>query len=205
MDKLLFATNNPAKLSLLKLILKSYPLEIVSLKDLHISEKSPELFDNETDNATAKSKFFLSRTGITTIADDIGLYVDALDGEPGVQFRRWNGKFQDENIDDVKWVDYLLKRLEGVTLSERTAKIKTSKVITKPNGKQYIIKVQKDIIIDTKPDWKAYVKGFPMSTLAFNKQYNKLWGLMTDVEKLEYEKYYSKELISVLHKIYKIN
>ena len=91
MKKLVFATNNAHKLSEVKDILA--PLyEIVSLAELNCFDDIPETADTLEGNALLKAQFVFEKYGFDCFADDTGLEVDALGGEPGVFSARYAGE-----------------------------------------------------------------------------------------------------------------
>jgi XTP/dITP diphosphohydrolase len=90
-DKLLFATNNIHKLREVQEIIGN-SLTIMSLKDVLIEADIPETNDTLEGNARQKAQFIFEKTGMDCFADDTGLFVDALDGRPGVYSARYAGK-----------------------------------------------------------------------------------------------------------------
>lgn len=94
MNKLVFATNNPHKLSEVRAILE--PLfKIVSLADLNCNDEIPETADTLDGNALLKARYIYDKFGLDCFADDTGLEVEALDGEPGVYSARYAGEGND--------------------------------------------------------------------------------------------------------------
>lgn len=90
MKTLLIATTNPAKLEEYRILLGAYGLAPISLREAGVDDHAPE----ETgatfaDNARLKARFYFARANMPTLADDGGLEVDALGGEPGVRSHRW--------------------------------------------------------------------------------------------------------------------
>ena len=118
MKKIVFATNNPHKLSEARHILKDR-YEVLGLADIGITEDIPETGNTLSENASLKSGFVFRETGMDCFSDDTGLEVDALDGRPGVYSARYAG----EEGDAEKNLKKLLKELEGV--DNRTARFKT--------------------------------------------------------------------------------
>jgi len=116
--KLLFATNNKHKIREISDII-SNSFTIIGLTDVNITEDIPEEADTLADNALFKARYVHDRTGMNVFADDTGLEVEALGGEPGVYSARYagEGKSFDDNINK------LLNRLEGV--EERKARFRT--------------------------------------------------------------------------------
>src|SRR5246127_2850652 len=89
MRRLLIATTNPAKLAEYRLLLRDFELELVSLAEVGIRDAPEESGATFEENAVAKARFYFARARIATLADDGGLEIDALGGEPGVRSYRW--------------------------------------------------------------------------------------------------------------------
>ena len=120
MQKLLIATQNQGKFREISEVFEGSDFELVFLGDLNLSAEG--LFeDGETfaENAYKKAKFFYDKTGFLILAEDSGIMVDALEGELGIKTRRWGAG---EMASDEEWIDYFLKRMEGVSLEKRGAK-----------------------------------------------------------------------------------
>ncbi|MFA6581955.1 MAG: non-canonical purine NTP diphosphatase [Paludibacter sp.] len=127
MNKLVFATNNPHKLSEVRAILE--PLfKIVSLADLNCNEEIPETADTLDGNALLKARYIHDKFGLDCFADDTGLEVEALGGEPGVYSARYAG----EENDSKKNMSKILRLLGNNT--NRKACFRT--VITLIQGKE---------------------------------------------------------------------
>ena len=90
MKKLLVATKNKGKFGEILNILKDGGFELVFLGDLEVDD-ADFVEDGETfeENACKKAEYFSDKLGMMTLAEDSGLLVDALEGELGVQTRRW--------------------------------------------------------------------------------------------------------------------
>lgn len=118
MKKIVFATNNLHKLSEAKALLKNI-FDIVSLKELGFEGDIPETGETLAENASQKSHFIFEQYGVDCFADDTGLEVDALEGEPGVYSARYAG----EQATYEENVTKLLQQLKGE--SQRKARFKT--------------------------------------------------------------------------------
>src|SRR5690606_20038708 len=102
MQTLIFATNNDNKVTEVKSILnKSY--SILSLSEAGIDIDIPEPFDTIEENACEKARVIYDLTGKDCFAEDTGLLIDALNGEPGVKSARYAGDSRsfDDNINKV--------------------------------------------------------------------------------------------------------
>jgi XTP/dITP diphosphohydrolase len=126
MRRLLIATTNPAKLAEYRLILRDVgiELELVSLADVGISESPEETGTTFTENALIKARFYFERARIATLADDGGLEIDALGGEPGVRSHRWLGSGGDDA--DEALVAEVIRRMKTVEAARRTARIRAT-------------------------------------------------------------------------------
>ncbi|MCB9475989.1 MAG: RdgB/HAM1 family non-canonical purine NTP pyrophosphatase [Deltaproteobacteria bacterium] len=89
--RFLLATNNKGKLTELRRILEPLGFEVVSLSDAGLSGEPVEDGETFLDNALIKARYFASHSDIPVIADDSGLCVEALGGEPGVHSRYFGG------------------------------------------------------------------------------------------------------------------
>lgn len=96
-DKLLIATHNKGKLAEFRQLLGPYVKEIISAGELNLPEPE-ETGETFYDNALLKAQAAMQATGIPSLADDSGLCVNALDGQPGVFSARWAGPEKDLNM-----------------------------------------------------------------------------------------------------------
>ena len=149
--KLLIATHNLGKLREYRGLLLNVPFELVSLNDIGVSEEVEETGSTFHENACLKASTYADLSGLLTLADDSGLEVDALGGEPGVYSSRYGEESplnpldkssqpsfnkggpegvsepveggQRENSDQDR-VNLLLRNLEGVPWARRTARFR---------------------------------------------------------------------------------
>jgi len=129
-QKLLLATNNRAKVLEYKSLLQNLPYELVTLPEQGISTVVSEEGESLEENAELKATALASESRLLALADDSGLEVDALGGEPGLLSARYAG----ESASDRDRVNYLLKRLEGVTWERRSARFRSVIAIATPDG-----------------------------------------------------------------------
>ncbi len=118
MKEIIFATNNAHKLSEVQALLGD-KFRLVTLRDCGITEDIPETADTLDGNASQKSHYLHDRVGRNCFADDTGLEVEALGGEPGVRSARYATDGHDFEANNR----LLLKNLEGVT--NRKARFRT--------------------------------------------------------------------------------
>jgi XTP/dITP diphosphohydrolase len=86
---LLVATTNPGKLREIRQLMSGVPLHLVGLADLSPIEEPEETGTTFTENARLKAQYYTERSGLWTVAEDSGLVIDALGGEPGVNSARF--------------------------------------------------------------------------------------------------------------------
>ncbi len=129
--KLLVATNNRGKLREYAELLKGIPFELTTLSEQGITEEVEESGSSLKQNAIHKATSYAKLSGLTTMADDSGLEVDALGGEPGPFSRRYAG----DNVSDKERNDYLLAKLRDVPGEKRTARFRAVIAIASPDGK----------------------------------------------------------------------
>jgi XTP/dITP diphosphohydrolase len=130
--KLLVATNNAGKLREYRDLLQGLPVTVVSPADEHIELAVDETGGTFVDNAILKAEAFAGRSGLLTLADDSGLEVDTLHGEPGVYSARYGGP---EGTDVTRY-ELLLKKLERVPWEERGARFRCVVAVVAPSSGQ---------------------------------------------------------------------
>ncbi len=133
-DKLLLATNNQGKVREYKSLLQNIPYELITFAEQGITTEVSEVGGSLEENARLKATVIADKSQLLTLADDSGLEVDALGGEPGPLSARYAG----EGASDRDRVNYLLSRLEGVPWEKRTARFRCVIAIATPNGKTEI-------------------------------------------------------------------
>jgi len=140
---LVFASNNKNKIAEIQSMLPEN-IKILSLEDINCLEEIPETADTIEGNAILKADYVTQKYGYDCFADDTGLEVNALNGEPGVYSARYAG--EQKNADDN--MNKLLDALKNE--EDRSAKFKT--VITlNLKGKQYLFTgIAKGTIISEK-------------------------------------------------------
>ncbi len=145
--KLLLATNNRGKVREYKALLRELPYELVTLADVGITTKVSETGRSLEDNAKLKAMTLAAESHLTVLADDSGLEVDALGGEPGPRSARYAG----EGATDKERVDYLLSRLKGVPQEKRTARFRCVIALATPEGKMRLFSGERRGFITFEP------------------------------------------------------
>ena len=118
MNEICFVTGNKNKLREVQNLLTNY--KIVSLDDLNFSEDIAETENTIQGNAELKSSFIYNKYNIDCFSDDTGLFIDSLDGLPGVKSARYAG----ENCNSEENINLVLKNLKNK--SDRNASFKTA-------------------------------------------------------------------------------
>jgi XTP/dITP diphosphohydrolase len=129
-ERLLIATHNSGKLSELTRLLGDVPCDLVSLADVGISHQVDETGETFEQNAALKAETYTRLSGLPTLADDSGLEVDALDGEPGVRSSRYAG----ESATDADRIAFLLRKLDNVPAGDLTARFRCVIAVVSPGG-----------------------------------------------------------------------
>ena len=129
-DKILIATNNAGKVLELSKLLASSGFIVTTPNQENIQMDVEETGQTFEDNAAIKALAFAKTSGLLSIADDSGLEVEYLHGDPGVRSARYAG----ENASDIDRVWYLLDKLKDVEWSKRQARFKSVIAIADPDG-----------------------------------------------------------------------
>lgn len=178
MKKIVLATNNSHKVEEFEKIAKDLDLEILTKSQIGQGD-----FDIEETETTLEGNSVLKAKGLKdliedyiVIADDSGLFVDYLDGEPGVNSARYSG----EDHNDDKNTEKLLKNLENVPFEKRTAHFKTVIAMVE-DGKEPV--VVEGVLNGHIADEKRGTAGFGYDPTFIPEGYDKTFAeLGTDVK-----------------------
>lgn len=130
-EKMIFATGNEGKMREVRMILGDLGAEILSLKEAGIQAEAEENGTTFEENAVIKAKEIMEKTGALVLADDSGLEVDALNGEPGIYSARYMGHETSYHIKNKN----LIERLERKTGEERSARFVCAIAACFPDGR----------------------------------------------------------------------
>jgi XTP/dITP diphosphohydrolase len=133
MTRLLIATHNPGKLREYEVLLADLPLILTGPGREGVELEIEETGESFRQNAVLKARAYAQASGLLTLADDSGLEVDVLGGEPGVFSSRYAGP----EADDEDRVRLLLRKLEGVPWEERTARFRCVIALATPQGEMW--------------------------------------------------------------------
>ena len=178
--KILVATTNPGKIAELRAML-SADIEWLSLADFDGIGEVEEDGVTFAENARKKALGYAKATGLWTIADDSGLIVDALDGDPGVKSARFSGaKDKDRTLIDHRNIAKVLKLLQDVPKEARTARFVCCLCLATPE----------EILIETEGTLEGLINGktvgengFGYDPIFFVPHLNKTVAQLTAEEK----------------------
>lgn len=187
--KLVFASNNLNKIAEIKQMLPK-EIELLSLEDIGCTEDIPETADTIEGNAILKANYITEKYGFSCFADDTGLEVDALNGEPGVFSARYAGEQKNAN-------DNMNKLLENLkNKSNRKAQFKTI-IALNINEKQFLFEgiIKGDIISE-----KRGTKGFGYDPIFVPEGFTSTFAEMemSEKAKLSHRGIATRKLISFL-------
>ena len=136
MRRLIFATGNEHKMVEIREILGELPVEIISMKDVGIKADIVENGNTFEENALIKAKEVCKLAGEMVLADDSGLEIDYLNGEPGIYSARYMGEDTSYHIKNQNLID----RLEGVPDEKRTARFVCAIAAAFPDGRSFVVR-----------------------------------------------------------------
>ncbi len=147
--KLLFATHNQNKLKEIQALMPAN-IELVCLKDINFEEDIPETSETISGNAIQKVEYLVNRVKMPVFADDTGLLVDALDGEPGVYSARYAGPERDSEAN----MQLVLDKLENTR--NRNARFVTAIALSLQGCQLLFEGVCEGVITDEKKGEKGF-------------------------------------------------
>lgn len=173
MLKLFVATTNPGKLAEIKRFLSDVPIELVSLKDVGITESVEETGSTFEENAILKAKAYAQISGLMTLADDGGFEIDALHGEPGVKSHRW--VYGDRDSTDEELIAYTFSRMQGIPEKKRGAWLTLVLALVQP-GNPVVMTAKESIrgIVPMEPSTVRH-EGFPYRSLLYLPELGKFY------------------------------
>lgn len=145
MNKIIFATGNENKLKEIRQIMQDMDVEIISMKETGINIEIEETGTTFLENSYLKAKTIWDITGGIVMADDSGLVIDYLNGEPGLYSARYMGENTSYDIKNAN----ILERMKAAKGNERSARFVASIVCILPNGKELsVVETMEGIIAD---------------------------------------------------------
>lgn len=131
---LILSTRNESKAQQIKALLGTLPLRLLTLDEAGVAGEAVENGMTLEENALKKARFAQEQTGKWAIADDTGLFIDMLNGQPGIHAARWAGR--DKTTEEI--MHYTLKALKHALPHERSATFRTVAVAVSPQGEHSV-------------------------------------------------------------------
>lgn len=131
--KILIGTNNENKLKQFRRIFQNLgaDFELISLQEAGIIDDVEEDADNLMDNAKKKARHYAEESQLLTLADDTGLFIDALGGEPGVHAKRWHAGTEKDRYLKI------LERMKNIPEEKRTCRYTGVLAVYNPMKKEF--------------------------------------------------------------------
>ncbi len=171
--KIILSTRNPSKADQIKGVFHDDRFEIITLTEAGIEGEVIEDGNTLEENATKKAMFAYEKAkGEWVMADDTGIFINALEGAPGIKAARWAG----ENATTLDIMNFTLKNLEGSL--DRSAYFETVAVLVSPEGEKYVFSGRADGILLEQPRIEPQ-PSMPYSPLFQPNGYDKTWAEMT--------------------------
>lgn len=177
MKKIVIATKNKGKVKDFQAIFQPLGYEVVSMLEVAPEMEIDEIGQTFEENAKLKAETLASQLGMIVIADDSGLEVDALGGEPGVFSARYAG-----NHDDEANIQKVLKNLENVEMDERTARFVCVLAIAAPEMETFTVRGTCEGVITKE---KQGTNGFGYDPIFYVPELGKTMAELTVEEKGE--------------------
>lgn len=174
--KLILATRNRHKILELTSLLSDFPIKIASLSDYPDIGEIIEDGKSFEENAMKKGQCAQTATGEWVLADDSGLIVPALEGEPGVISARYAGVEKGDHANNQKLIDKIRALPEG----ERGASFVAVVVLLGPGGKTYVVRGECEGVMITEPRGK---EGFGYDPIFFLPKLGRTMAELTLDEK----------------------
>ena len=166
MPKLLLATTNRGKIREYRHLLSGLPFTLVTPDDVGVDMVVEEKYPTYEENARTKATAYAGASHLITLADDSGLEVDALGGEPGIRSARAAG----EKAQDEDRIEHLLSRLKDVPREKRTARFKCVIAIAMPGGRTELCQGECEGLIAFQPEGE---KGFGYDPVFYLPEFDK--------------------------------
>jgi XTP/dITP diphosphohydrolase len=169
---LLVGSKNRAKVSEIRRLLIALPVQVLDLSAFSELPDVPEDGDTFDANARAKALAFARMTGLTTIADDSGLEVDALGGRPGIYSARFAGPRADDEANNRR----LLEMLANTPPVERTARYRCVIAVATPENVLFACEGSVEGVIAKQP---RGTNGFGYDPLFYYGDFGDTFGMVT--------------------------
>ena len=176
MNKIILASNNNGKIKEFREIFKDMDIELVPMKEAGIDVDIEENGETFEQNSLIKPRTVCKLSGCITIADDSGLEVDYLGGQPGVYSARFMGHDTSYDIKNKAIID----KLKGVSGKDRSARFVAVIAAVFPDGRELVTRRTMEGIIGQEPLGE---NGFGYDPILFLPEYNKSSAELAPEEK----------------------
>lgn len=178
--KIILSTRNPSKALQIKEVFNDMEVSILTLAEAGIEGEAVEDGKTLEENAFKKARYAKEKANgdFWLMADDTGLFIQALNGEPGIKAARWAG--EKASTDEI--TEYCLKRLKDV--SNRTAVFRTIVALISPDGEEYTFvgEVEGEILSEKRCEPQPKM---PYSPLFKPQGESRVWAEMSTEEENE--------------------
>lgn len=145
MRSLLLATTNRHKIEEYRTIFADLPFQLLSLSDISLDMDVEETGTTFQQNAELKALAYAHASGMLSLADDSGIEIDALGGEPGI----YSARFLGPDVSYAERFRVILERLQGLPVPQRTTRFRCVITIAEPAGVHHSVEgIVKGIIAD---------------------------------------------------------
>lgn len=176
MSRIVFATGNAGKVKEIQMILADMGMEVVSMKEAGITIDIEEDGKNYEENALIKARAVAAYTKDIVMADDSGLEIDYLNGEPGIYSARYLGEDTSYRVKNAN----LIERLTGVPDEQRTARFVCAIAAVLPDGTELTTRATIEGRIDYEEKGS---NGFGYDPIFYVPQFGKTTAELTEEQK----------------------
>jgi len=174
---LLFGTSNKGKLIEIQGALTGLNLTIVSAKEQGIDIQPLETGETFAENAQQKARFYHEHAGLPTLADDSGIFVEALKDELGIHTRRWGAG---PDVSDHAWISFFLERMRDE--QNRNAQFICCLCYIDPHGIEHFFEGSCDGTITQELE-ADYLPGLPISACFKPNGFDRVYSALSVEEK----------------------
>lgn len=176
MKKIIFASNNQGKIREVKDMLADPDVEVLSMKEAGIDMDIEENGTTFQQNALIKARAVWNETHELTIADDSGLEIDWMNGEPGVYSARFMGHDTSYDVKNAA----ILEKMKGVRGTDRSARFVCAMAAILPDGREITTRGTMEGVIADKVQGS---NGFGYDPILYLPEYGKTSAQLTEDEK----------------------
>lgn len=174
--ELVIASSNKGKIREISELVAHLPVQLLSLSDFPLIGEIPETGSTFAENSEIKVRAVFDATGIASLADDSGLVIDALDGQPGIMSSRFAG----EGASDADRCALVLNLMKKVPENYRTARFVASVCIVDTDGRAYFTEGVCEGVISRQP---VGANGFGYDPIFYLPEFGKTMAQLLPDEK----------------------